>query len=101
MRWASISGWLYEVSERGHVRSLRTGQTLRPQALHNGYHLVVLYKDSVRYPRLIHRLVASAFITNPENKPQINHKDFIRHHNVVCNLEWATVSENIRYSVRA
>ena len=60
---------------------------------------VGLYKNNKRKQFLVHRLVAQVFIPNPENKPQINHKDGNPLNNKVLNLEWATQPENIRHAI--
>ena len=62
-----------------------------------GYHRVVLSKKNKSYNFLIHRLVAEAFIPNPENKPCVNHKDENPSNNNYTNLEWATHKENNNY----
>lgn len=63
--------------------------------LQNGYQLITLYK---RKTYSVHRLVAEAFVENPENKPEVNHKDSDRANNEANNLEWVTKSENIQHS---
>lgn len=63
----------------------------------NGYMCVSLRRNKERIGCLVHRLVAKAFIPNPENKPQVNHKDESRNNNRVDNLEWVTEQENIDY----
>lgn len=62
------------------------------------YLKVLLYKDKITYNKKIHRLVASAFIANPENKPYVNHIDENPHNNHVSNLEWSTPRENTAHS---
>ena len=66
-----------------------------------GYTQTILYRDKKQYPIKIHRLVANAFIPNPENKPQVNHIDGDKNNNRIDNLEWCTQAENIQHSYKA
>lgn len=92
----------YSINEKGEVRNDRSGKVKSPFINpKNGYLTVDLYRNnkSVKVP--IHRLVAEAFIPNPENKPCIDHKDGNRQNNSIENLRWATYSENnSRFNVR-
>ena len=102
--WKDIDGYegLYQVSNKGHVKSLKWGKEriLRPVIDRYGYYYIMLYNDSVRKHFKLHRLVAQAFIPNPENKPQVNHKDENKLNNCVNNLEWSTAKENSNYGTR-
>lgn len=96
--WKDISGFPgYQVSNLGRVKSKR--QALKP--IFNktykdvGYYRVKLSGGNIRY---IHRLVAIAFLPNPDNKPTVNHKDSNKANNAASNLEWATVSENNQHA---
>lgn len=94
---------LYEVSNLGNVKSLNylhTGQEklLSPGIYTNGYLYVVLSKNGEVKQYLIHRLVAQAFLPNPNNYPQVNHKDENKLNNNVENLEWCTAQYNNEYS---
>ena len=62
------------------------------------YSRVPLWKDGITQWHHVHRLVASAFLLNPFNKPQVNHKDGNTSNNVVSNLEWVTASENVQHA---
>lgn len=106
--WIDIEGFegLYQVSNLGRVRSLDrldganrrlTGKILKGGKHNGGYLRVTLCKNSVVYAKSIHRLVAEAFIPNPENKPQVNHIDEDKTNNTVSNLEWMTSKENINH----
>ncbi len=68
---------------------------LNPITDSDGYHIVSLHVQGRRYAGKVHRLVAEAFIPNPANKPQVNHKDGNKSNNVITNLEWVTSQENI------
>ena len=102
--WKDIAGYegLYQVSDFGEVRSLKYGKTrvLKTGKHRNGYLLVNLWKEGKRKHHYIHRLVAQAFIQNPNNLPCINHKDEDKTSNVVTNLEWCSYSYNNCYGTR-
>jgi hypothetical protein len=93
MEWRVVPEWpAYEVSENGDLRMVKNGKIKAKIYVPSGY---VKYRVSkTRRYRLAHRLVASAFIPNPENKPQINHIDGDKRNNCVSNLEWCTGEEN-------
>jgi hypothetical protein len=93
-RWFKIDGYDYSVSDRGDIRNDRTGRIKATVQMNRGYMQVALWKDGIGQKQLVHRIVATAFIPNPHNKPQVNHINGIKADNRVENLEWATESEN-------
>lgn len=100
--WRAIPGYegLYEVNNFGSVRSLfRYKKQLTPSKGAHGYLTVELYKGKQRKRVLVHRLVAMAFIQNPKNYPQVNHKDENRCNNTVENLEWCSAIYNMNYGI--
>lgn len=91
----------YEVSNLGNVRSLnyrRTGETkiLKLGKDKNGYLYICLWENGKQYFKTVHRLVATAFISNPQGKPQINHINGDKENNRVSNLEWCTGNETCK-----
>lgn len=66
----------------------------------NKYYMIGLVKDGKRKKHLIHRLVAQTFIKNPENKPEVNHKDLNSKNDYVGNLEWVTHKENMEHAFK-
>jgi hypothetical protein len=97
-QWKDIKNYegLYEISSIGNVK--RGDRYLKPRFSHNGYYRIGLCKNSKQKWFQVHRLVAEAFIENPENKNQVNHKDGNKINNDINNLEWMTNSENIKHA---
>jgi hypothetical protein len=98
---------LYEVSNLGRVRRLQTcsgthaGLILALKTTGKGYFDVILYGRGRPKHRYIHRLVATAFVPNPENKPEVNHKDGNKQNNLPDNLEWLTQKEHHEHTCGA
>lgn len=103
--WKKINGFrdYYEISNYGNIRSLHG---LKVKLLHktigtNGYYMTALMSiNGKRKNCTIHRLVAKAFILNPNNKPQINHIDGNKLNNYYKNIEWCTQSENMQHAFK-
>lgn len=112
--WKECYGYPdYEVSTFGNIRSKERirfgrfykprvvkGRILRPARDSDGYRFIGIRKNFVRASNKMSRLIALTFIANPENKPQVNHRNGIRNDDRVENLEWVTGSENIRHSIK-
>ena len=105
--WKDVVGYegLYQVSNLGRVRSLdyrRTGriQLLKPAMHRDGYLYVNLCKDRKRKHYKVHRLVAQAYLPNPEVLPELNHIDENKQNNCVDNLEWCERQHNCNYGTR-
>lgn len=107
--WKDIDGTSgrYQISNLGNVRAFtrfRNGELLKPARYSNGYLFVHFAKDTdkkgERHSYLIHRLVAQAFLPNPDGLPQVNHKDEDKTNNRVDNLEWCTHIYNQNYGTK-
>ena len=107
--YKDIEGYegLYQVSNLGNVKSLHfknpkncSEKVLKTTNNKYNYPTIGLYKDKKCKRFLVHRLVAKAFIPNPNNYPQINHKDETTDNNCVDNLEWCTQEYNLKYGTR-
>lgn len=116
--WKDIKGYegLYQISNKGRIKALEKISTiksnnsfngskrvwsehiLQSQLQKDGYIKACLYKDNKRKTVKVHRLVAEAFIDNPDNLPLVNHKDECKSNNNVENLEWCDYSYNVQYS---
>lgn len=98
--WKIIEGYPnYQISNYGNVKSLNFGKEkiLKQKMDRNGYFLVGLSKEGKKKHYLVHRIVASAFIPNPNNLPIINHIDEVKTNNCANNLEWCTQKYNINF----
>jgi hypothetical protein len=91
---------LYQVSNQGRIYGVKRGKFLRPLLNNNGYMMVNLCKDNKLKKCLIHRLVANAFIPNPLNLSDVNHRSEIKTDNRVENLEWMSHKENCNYGMK-
>lgn len=114
--WKDVEGFgdMYQVSNKGRVKSLdravkqrngsvqiKRGRVMSQTKNHKGYPLISFSKDNKRYSRAVHRLVAIAFVENPEGKPQVNHIDGDKTNNNSDNLEWVTASENVVHALES
>lgn len=113
--WRDVKGYegKYQVSNYGNVKSIERktkrndgvlytvlGKAKKPTKWGAGYEVVNLWKSNKQHMEYVHRLVAEAFIKNPENKPYINHIDGNKTNNNVDNLEWCTAHENADHAWR-
>ena len=112
--WKDVPGYkgLYQVSNLGNIKALEKQRSktqphiiskekpLKPGINVCGYKFVILVKNQEKKSFLLHRLILSAFIPNPENKPCANHKDCDRNNNRIENLEWCTYKENTRHAMQ-
>lgn len=100
--WKAIAGFegLYEVSDLGRVKSLKYGREkiMKPRKNNWGYLQISLCKDGHKKRKLVHRLVAEAFIPNPLGLETVNHKDETKTNNTANNLEWMSMGDNVAYS---
>ena len=97
--WKEIEGYegLYEVSNLGNVKSLISGKIRKTSKEKSGYIFIALSKNGIKKQYKIHRLVAQAFIENPNNYEEVNHKDEDKTNNKVENLEWCDHKYNANY----
>lgn len=96
--WKPILGWPYEVSNMGKVKNANNGNTVKPWRQKSGYLNADLHLNGVKKSYRVHRLVAEAFIPNPDGKTEVNHIDGNKENNAVDNLEWATHKENMGHA---
>ena len=94
-----FGGHCYFISNKGNVKTIKTLENRVLFTKDDGYVACPLGLDNKSYYKYVHRLVAEAFVPNPNNKGQVNHKNGIKNDNSVENLEWVTPSENIRHAI--
>lgn len=112
--WRPIKGYenLYEISNHGRIKGVdryvkgrygnlrfQKGHIRKATYNNRGYQAIPLCKDGKYKTFLVHRLVAETFIPNPDNLPEVNHKDENKENNYVDNLEWCTRKYNMNYGI--
>lgn len=97
--WRDVKGYegQYQVSTWGNVRNTQ-GKNIFQEPNHKGYPRVKLFKDGKKKNKRVNRLVAEAFIPNPDNLPQVNHRDGNKKNNSFSNLEWVTQEDNLKHA---
>lgn len=100
--WKDVKGYegLYKVSNLGRVLGVKSNKIRHFTINNKGYCLVALYKDAVENKVPVHRIVAEAFIQNPDNLPQVNHIDCNKQNNKVNNLEWCDQHYNYKEGMK-
>lgn len=98
--WKPAVGFetLYEVSNMGNVRNMR-GKVLAKHIINSGYHKLAFTVNNKTYNKLVHRLVAEAFLPNPDNLREVNHINEDKLDNRLSNLEWVSSSANTQHSI--
>lgn len=98
--WIDIQDYegLYQISNFGRVKSLTYGRIRKTQINNAGYEFVSLCKDNKARPHSIHRLVATAFVSNPYDYKYVNHIDENKLNNCASNLEWCSAKQNLEHS---
>lgn len=98
--WRNIDGFngKYQVSSWGRIRNAESGKIIKPYVNSKGYLKTSLYNGEKNVKKRVNRLVAIAFIENPYNYPQVNHKDGNKQNNSISNLEWVTNTENQKHA---
>lgn len=102
-KWKTIKYFSrYEASDLGRIRTIESKHIHKGSIDKGGYMKVCLVNDAGKSVTVLaHRLIATTFIPNPENKPQVNHKNFVANDNRVVNLEWVTSQENHNHKMHA
>lgn len=100
--WKDIEGYegLYKISNYGNVYNVTNNFLLKRNTGNHGYERVILFKNGKKNFYLVHRLVAEAFIPNPNKLPQVNHIDENKNNNNVENLEWCDYKDNANHGTR-
>lgn len=91
---------IYAITSCGRVWSYQSKKFLKPNIQKRGYYHYRLYKNGKQKSFLAHRLVAMAYLSNPDNLPEVNHKDENKSHNYLGNLEWCTREYNREYGTQ-
>lgn len=97
--WRPVSEFegQYMVNQNGDIYSAKKKIIRKPVLGNNGYYHVMLKSNGIRKSFMVHRIVAMAFIANPDNKKTVNHKDGNKLNNNVSNLEWCSLQDNIAH----